>query len=300
MLPSGDLPTLSLHFERSPSLMRAYTRALGNKPTRLADGQTIPHMEATLTPRRVDAAHLAAFRAVCAQPPADTLPLTYPHVLAAPLHAQLLCAPSFPLRAAGLVHTSNLITAQRPLRPDEPLALHVMVRGHRMIHQHTAFDLVTTATASGEPVWEEITTIVSRGASAGDKGHKATLDAPVPGLERTPLGSAPWQLAADLGRRYAAVSGDYNPIHLHDLGARLLGQRRAIIHGMWTAARVAAALQDLTDAPISSLRIDFKRPIPLPSCVIFSVWRSAEPDAPLTFDVRSADGLKILALGEAT
>src|SRR6266487_1403229 len=57
-----------------------------------------------------------------------------------------------------------------------------------------------------------------------------------------PLGDGPephvvWELPADLGRRYAAVSGDRNPIHLYRLTAWLFGFRRPIAHGMWAAAR---------------------------------------------------------------
>lgn len=297
---SGEPPALALHFERPPSLMRTYARALQRKPTALADGQTIPAMSATLAPTRPDAAHLAAFMSVCAQPPTAHLPLTYLHVLAAPLHAELLCAPSFPLRAMGLIHASNLITAWRPVRHDEAVSLHVHLDGHRLINQHTAFDLITTASVRDEIVWEQITTIISRSERRGERSH--TKSPPAAGLDQVPVRSAAWALDEGLGRRYAAVSGDYNPIHLHTLGARLLGQRRAIAHGMWTAARVAAALdEELTAAP-RALRIDFKRPVELPARVIFSSWRDPSSDVPnaLGFDLRSADGLQILACGEAS
>ena len=54
--------------------------------------------------------------------------------------------------------------------------------------------------------------------------------------------SGVWRLASDLGRRYAAVSGDTNPIHLSPLTSWLGGFRRPIVHGMWTHARALAAL----------------------------------------------------------
>ena len=54
---------------------------------------------------------------------------------------------------------------------------------------------------------------------------------------------------ADLGRRYAAVSGDRNPIHLYPLTAKALGFPRQIAHGMWSKARCVAALENrLPDA----------------------------------------------------
>ena len=54
--------------------------------------------------------------------------------------------------------------------------------------------------------------------------------------------TAQWRLPADLGRQYRRVSGDPNPIHTHRLAARAFGFDRPIIQGMWTHARLLAAL----------------------------------------------------------
>ena len=82
--------------------------------------------------------------------------------------------------------------------------------------------------------------------------------------ELTP--SAEWRLGGDLGRRYAAVSGDRNPIHLHALTAKPFGFPRAIAHGMWTKARCLAALEGrLPDA--FSVDVRFRKPILLPGRV---------------------------------
>ena len=85
--------------------------------------------------------------------------------------------------------------------------------------------------------------------------------------QRPPRGAA-WRLPGDLGRRYAAVSGDRNPIHMHALSAKAFGFPRAIAHGMWTKARCLAALeQRLPDA--FSVEVEFRRPILLPGKVAF-------------------------------
>jgi hypothetical protein len=44
-----------------------------------------------------------------------------------------------------------------------------------------------------------------------------------------------------VGRRYGWLSGDLNPIHLADRGARMFGFERAVAHGMWSMARTLAA-----------------------------------------------------------
>jgi acyl dehydratase len=83
-----------------------------------------------------------------------------------------------------------------------------------------------------------------------------------------PSSGIEWRLAGDLGRRYAAVSGDHNPIHLYGLTAKAFGFPRQIAHGMWSKARCVAMLEPrLPDA----VRVDvaFKKPILLPSTVAF-------------------------------
>jgi acyl dehydratase len=81
-----------------------------------------------------------------------------------------------------------------------------------------------------------------------------------------------WRLPGDLGRRYAAVSGDVNPIHLHPLTARAMGFPRAIAHGMWTSAHALAALGPAT-AQSSSSHVWFRKPVLLPSTVALAVDR---------------------------
>jgi hypothetical protein len=83
---------------------------------------------------------------------------------------------------------------------------------------------------------------------------------------------AVWRLPANLGRQYSRVSGDYNPIHTSALGGKAFGFPRAIIQGMWTHARVLAALEPrLPDAYRMDVR--FTKPILLPSSVRFGAAR---------------------------
>ncbi len=93
-------------------------------------------------------------------------------------------------------------------------------------------------------------------------------------------------MPADTGRRYAAVSGDRNPIHLHALTARPFGFRTAIVHGMWVKARTLASLEGrLPDA--YTVVVAFKRPVPLPSRIAISSGRSTDG---WLLDVRSPKG----------
>jgi len=82
-------------------------------------------------------------------------------------------------------------------------------------------------------------------------------------------------LAGDLGRRYASVSGDRNPIHMHALTAKPLGFPAAIAHGMWTKARCLAALGPRLPDSFTT-EVAFRRPILLPGRVKFGSGAEGE------------------------
>lgn len=66
-------------------------------------------------------------------------------------------------------------------------------------------------------------------------------------------------LAADLGRRYGRVSGDFNPVHTGSLLARLFGVRRPFLQGLGLRN---AVVRELTawGLPLDQLQISFASP----------------------------------------
>lgn len=74
-----------------------------------------------------------------------------------------------------------------------------------------------------------------------------------------------WQLDAASGRRYARLSGDYNPIHLHPWLSRWFGFNQPIIHGMYSVARAQADIEKHFGKTVSSMDVVFKRPLILPN-----------------------------------
>jgi acyl dehydratase len=175
-----------------------------------------------------------------------------------------MTSPQFPFPAIGTLHLANTITQHRPVAIGEVLQLEVHCSQPRAHPKGRAIDFVATATAGGDVVWESTSTYLRRG---GADDAEVSAPSAAEGLAIVP-GRATWSLAGDVGRRYAAVSGDHNPIHLYPLTARALGFRRQIAHGMWTLARCLAALENrLPD----SVTVDaaFKRPVFLPGTVAF-------------------------------
>jgi acyl dehydratase len=87
------------------------------------------------------------------------------------------------------------------------------------------------------------------------------------------LSSSSVRVPADMGRRYARVGGDANPIHLTALTAKAFGFPRAIAHGMWTLGRSLAEI-DTSVVPLPRrIAVRFIRPVLLPSSIVVEARR---------------------------
>ena len=263
MRSAGDPPTAPtpLEFSTPPTLGPQYLRALvDRRPSRMPDGVVAPRLEARLAPAPAAAGALSRYESVCGFARDDHLPVTYPHVLAAGLQLRLLAEPAFPVRVMGLVHVGNRIRQRHPIPRTAPLALRCWLQGSRSIDSGEEFCLHTHASLEGELVWEEETIFIARGGAGRKRGQRRQDD------DTAWQTVARWTVPADTGRRYARVSGDYNPIHLTGVTGRLFGFPGAIAHGMWSLARVAAALGE-ADGPPAWLAVRFTRPLVLPGNV---------------------------------
>jgi acyl dehydratase len=290
-----------------PSILPLYARAAAPLvpgasllPFIPGGGGEIPELELELAGVKTDPAALAAYAKVCGFALRDHLPPTYPHVLAFPLQMAVMADGSFPFGAVGLVHVENRLAQRRPIGLGEELTICVRPTKLQPHPKGKTFTLQTVVLAGEEVVWDETSTMLRRGkpdpdtptptptptgefALSRDIDDKAQTQ-PGQALEELPA-SAEWRLGGDLGRRYAAVSGDRNPIHMHALTAKPLGFPAAIAHGMWTKARCLAALESrLPDA--FEVEVRFRKPILLPARVEFA--SSEGDDAEINFSVRDA------------
>ncbi|MFD6922008.1 MaoC family dehydratase [Streptomyces sp. NPDC059944] len=244
---------------------------------------------------RVDLARLSAYERVCgfATGP-DVLPVTYPHVLAFPLAMRIMAGRDFPLPLLGLVHTSIAITQYEEPTATVEYELAVRVEALAPHRRGTEATVLTEARADGGLVWESRSTYLARHRTReeapGNAARGPASDGPGPAAREEPgddsavrPGTLPplaeWRLAQDVGRRYGAVSGDRNPIHLHPLTARLFGFPRAIAHGMWTVAR---CLAEYGPRGAVEVRADFRAPVLLPGTVTYAARGRA-------FELRTGD-----------
>ncbi len=255
-----------LHFDSLPALFPRYLRALinGRSADRLADRE-IPASSASVDAVCVYRDRLNRFRALLAHPDDGALPPTFPQVLAAPLHMSLLTSPRFPLRATGLVHLENSISVYRKLDDRQPLQLAAALTGADS-GRGIEIDLSTTASVSGDLVWCARCLLWPLREGARQRSARP----PRAPKERSREIDR-WRAARNVGRRYARVSGDYNPIHLSSLTARPFGFAAAIAPGMWSLGRAIAALHSRLKPPLRIVAA-FRRPMLLPASLRLVVY----------------------------
>lgn len=273
--------------ERSPRLTALYAKAaagslpLPGRTTHGASSDLVAGQQVRLDDLAIDAGHVERYRDVCSFSRSAHLPVTYPHVLAFPLHLALMTGSAFPFPAIGAVHISNTIRQLRKVSPDERLAIEVRVADLRPHPRGRQVTLATTCSVDGSVVWESDTVVLHREQS-DTTGEAAQPDVP----DQAPLGPQTWRLPSGLGRRYAAVSGDRNPIHLFDLTAMPLGFRHHIAHGMWSKARCVAEIENRLPAAYS-VTVAFKKPIRLPGKVTFGARQDGDA---IDFGLQSGSG----------
>lgn len=225
----------------------------------------IPRIEVSVAAVQASASRLDAYRSVCGFEAGEQLPITFPQVQAGSLHLWLMLRPEFPLPLMGLVHLRNRFELLGPMPVDGAYDIRAVLLEGRRTHQGFEIDILTeyTATASGELVYRALMTIL----------HRIKTDAPpLPRSAPPPAASAlaeyrSFEVPEDIGRRYAPVAGDFNPIHLYALTAKAFGFPRAIAHGMWSLARVTALLEQARGQPAQTLSVQFRQPLLLPGKV---------------------------------
>lgn len=265
---------IELHYEKTPSNKAALLSSLlARRPALAAADALDVQFHATWSGARVDPASLRAYMAltegetgpICipsAPAPyyAFALPLLYVHAMAMPLHMAIMAHPKFPIRLLGLVHWANQTEQLQAIAPDAVLDFECTMQGISASERGQMFEIHTHVKVAGAVVWREISTFL-----APLRGKKSSREKPAEGGEPAfGPATAQWAVAADAGRKFAVPSGDWNPIHISAITARMFGYPKAIAHGLFSAARCLALLQ--MGRPQGPLRLDvrFKKPLLIP------------------------------------
>jgi acyl dehydratase len=285
----GGVPRLGTVYARAvySSGRLAVQRRLGRSPGaaeigRPEQGRAPVQTQLHVGGVRVDVERLTQYQHLLGEPASDLLPAGFVHAMTFPVAMALMTSRDFPLPPLGMVHVSNHVKQLRAVRLDDALDVLVWADDPRPHRSGTQVDVVAQVSVDSQVVWSGVSTYLAKGVAyalepgaTGPDGAPtdADPDAREPFVAPSPTGR--WRLDADIGRRYAAVSGDRNPIHLSALSAKPFGFPRAIAHGMYTASR---ALADVGAARGERFTwsVEFAKPVLLPSSPSVRVARDGE------------------------
>ncbi len=256
--------------EQPSGLMNMLRAAAGALPF-VQRGDSVPDRTVAVSDLAVDRANVAAYAAVTGLRYGDTVPLTYPFALTFPMVMSLVSGFDFPFAAMGSVHTENHITAHRPIKVTDTVAVKVHAENMREHRKGLLVDIITDVSVGNEVAWHQVTTFLhQQRTSLSDQPKPAPQKQPKLPPPNSILHITPGQI-----RRYASVGGDHNPIHTSSIGAKLFGFPTAIAHGMFSAAAVLANIEgQLPDSVRYSVR--FGKPVLLPASAGLYVDRVAD------------------------
>lgn len=222
---------------------------------------------------KVDINHLADYTGATGFRLENELPITYPYVLSFPLVMKVLTAQDSPIAAMGLVHLNNTIEQTRALTVDDVLDIRVHAENLRPHNKGVLLDLVTVVSVDGEDLWTQTSGFLSKGAKLSSSSPYKNLE-PTDGRIVDPIdfdadeddAFSRVRVTGEDIKVYAEASGDKNPIHVSGIGAKAFGFPATIAHGMWTAARLVAALEGVLPEA-ARFKVEFAKPVVLPGTV---------------------------------
>ena len=275
----------TIEVNESPSLAATFFRALGTGGKRPGLVSSLSKQTLVLPKVMLDAQHIARYAALCGFKPEQGVPLIYPQMLTFPLVTAYFLSDACPWPAMGTVHLANHIQQFRALHAGDMVRVELETGGLFAHEKGQVFTLDLRILRGDELAWSATQSLLRVGVketTGAPYASQIVADAPL--SCQTEFGAT-----ADIGRRYGAVSGDRNPIHMSALSAKLFGFKRAIAHGMWTNARALSCLLPSTPLEQGTLAVEFKTPLYLPGRA--SLW-SARSDDGAFFEVRDAKGQK--------
>ncbi|HZH68361.1 MAG TPA: MaoC/PaaZ C-terminal domain-containing protein [Chitinophagales bacterium] len=206
-----------------------------------------------------------------------TVPSTYWYIRLFSMQTLLLAHPDAPFPMPGLVHLSFKINQYTTIYPTDKLDTTVKFGNLIQHDKGTGVETIMSLSRHGQVVWEQ----KNINLYLGKKGLGIPGEDIVEGEITEPDLSTLWSLHPKNAIDFAKVSGDFNPIHLHDITAKIFGFRKQIAHGWYSLCRAVSPMST-TIKGIHELYGSFKKPLFLPSKVL---GRTQEDNGLVLFDV---------------
>ncbi|ALM89898.1 MULTISPECIES: MaoC family dehydratase [Alteromonas] len=275
-------------------MFREYAKALFK---RVDTRQLMQFKPPTLPPRiytkqiNIDNKHYGAFCQEVAWPDAATMHPLYLQMLSLPLQMQCLLDKKSPFPLLGLIHAANRVEVLEECDLSETFECRVRFSDVRPHSRGWEVDVSLDAFQQGRCVYKAISSYLVKVKAVHVAPRASVQDTTETCVESPRNLLAEFDVTADTGRRYAKISGDYNPIHLFGLSAKAFGFKRPIAHGMWTLARALSFVPVSEGQHISDVVCRFRRPVMLPCSI--NIYQMCRDEDRSILEITSSDDQQV-------
>lgn len=258
------MTALNLEFHQTPGIAGAMAKALFLRRKGFKAEVGMPEINASWFGAQADQGALKDYCATLDIEFGEMLPVLYPHVMAGGMHMHMLTNKVFPIGLLGAVHLKNTITQHKAIAVGAKMDIHAQMGGFRLTAKGVEFDFTTQVKISDEVVWEELSIYFMAGRFGGKENPSTETSFELASLESM-ADLATWAVPKNRGKKYASISGDYNPIHTSKYLAKLFGFKRDIAHGFGILAQAVnqSELANKTQISAGKCQVDviFKGPL---------------------------------------
>ena len=273
------MTAINLEFYQAPSIASAMAKAIFLRRKGFKAETGMPNINASWYGVQADQGALKEYCTTLDLEFGSTLPVLYPHVMAGGMHMHMLTHKVFPIGLLGAVHLKNTIRQNKAINIDDKMDIHAQMGGFRLTAKGVEFDFMTQVKISDEVVWEETSIYFMAGKFGGKENPSHENSFELASLDNM-TDVATWSVPKNRGKKYARISGDYNPIHTSKHLAKLFGFKRDIAHGFGILAQAINQFELANKTQLSSAncKVDviFKGPLYLENDAILKQTIASE------------------------
>ncbi len=257
-------PEKIIEIKKCPSMGVIFLKAFFTSPfcsNSIKDNAIIQKHRIILKNFLPDKKQIKNYKVICSfhRDRPDIIPITYLQTIFIGLLGKYITSSFFPINPLGLIHIFQSFEQKRPVTLDEILDLACILDNIKKTENGIETQFTLKIISQGETVWKGVSVFFTRIRAKKEKSSKKKEDKILKPKETI-------LVPAGTGRKYARVSGDYNPHHLYTVFAKIFGFKKAIVHGMWSLARVVASLdKHFGIQGYTYVEASFKLPIFMPA-----------------------------------
>lgn len=198
----------------------------------------------------------------------EELPLCYLYLLAQRAQGAIMLQKEYTMPIPGTVHLSNELRQIAPIDAGKPFELYASLEVPYVSEGSLKPSIVVSFFQEGNEVAHcQSGYLVKRKKKKGSQQRRPSQVFTASNAE-----SQEWVLSGKVGKEYASISDDHNPIHKSGLAAKVLGFKKPIAHGWFLVSK--AISEGVPDA--SNIHVSFERPVLLPGT--YKVYQEGESE----------------------